>query len=90
MIEKINPKLIQDFLETLSSKPPDSAKVLPNDGDEDVSLQVDYESLIEKALQSPQTDADAVKRAQELLSSGQLDTAANSQAAAEEIAEYGV
>lgn len=90
MIEKINTKHVQDFLETSSSKQPSSARAVPDNNDEDVSLQVNYASLIEKAMQTPQTDTNAVQRAQELLSSGQLETAENFRAAAEDIAESSV
>lgn len=90
MIEQINTNnQIQGFLEKSSSKQPSSAQPLPANS-EDASLQADYASLINKAVQLPQTDTQAVQRAQELLSSGQLESEENFQAAAENIVEFGV
>jgi len=88
MIEKIdtNQPLIKS---EASSKQPDPATALPNNG-EDASLQVNYASLINEAAQIPQTDTEAVQRAQELLMSGQLESPENIRAAAENIAESGI
>ena len=88
MIEKIdtNQPLIKSGA---SSEQPDPAKAFPNNS-ADVSLQVDYASFINKATQIPQTDTKAVQRAQELLLSGQLESPENVQAAAENIAEFGI
>lgn len=89
MIDKIDNNQIQDFWEKPSSVQPNSVENLPND-DADASLQVDYASLIDKAVHIQQTDAEAVQRAQELLSTGQLESPENIQAAAENIVEFGI
>lgn len=89
MIEKIDPNQIQGFLEKSSSRQPDSANAIP-DKDVDISLQVDYAPLINKAMQIPQADAQAVQRAQELLLSGRLESPENIRAAAENIISFGV
>ena len=88
MIEKIdtNQPLIKS---EASSKQPDPARALP-DNAADASLQVNYASLINEATQIPQTDTEAVQRAQELLLSGQLESPENIRAAAENIAESGI
>jgi len=89
MIEKIDTNQIQDLLGKLSSEQPDPAKALQNN-DVDVSLQVDYASFISEAAQVPQADTEAVRRARELLLSGQLESPENIRAAAEDIAEFGI
>jgi hypothetical protein len=89
MIEEVDTNQIRDFLEKSSSRQPNSAGPLPNE-DVDVSVQVNYASLIDKALQSPQTDDQAVQRARELLLSGQLETLENTREAAEYIVTFGI
>ncbi|MHC4424093.1 MAG: hypothetical protein ACYSWR_05430 [Planctomycetota bacterium] len=89
MIEKINTSQIQELVEKLSSKQPNSAGVSPNNA-ADASLQLDYASFIDKATQSPQTDTNAVKRAQELLTTGQLESTENIRAATENISKFGI
>jgi hypothetical protein len=56
----------------------------------DASLQVTYDSLIEKAKEMPRQEADAVERARRLLLSGQLESPENIRAAAENIAKFGI
>lgn len=91
MIEKIDPNKIQDFLEKSPSMQPNPAGHIPNNNNNgDVSVQVDNASLIDKAMQVPQTDASAVQRARELLQSGQLETPKNIREAAENIIKFGV
>jgi len=89
MIDKIGNNKIQDFFEKSSSKQTSSADALPNN-DEDVSVQVNYASLIDQAMQISQTSADTVQRARELVLSGRLDTPANARRAAEHILNYGI
>ncbi|UCF42834.1 MAG: hypothetical protein JSV99_09645 [Planctomycetota bacterium] len=86
---KIDADKIHDILTQSSSTQPGSTKPAQNN-DADASLQVDYNSFIDKATQSPPTDTDAVQRAQELLLSGQLDTSENAREAAENIAKFGI
>jgi len=89
MIEEVNTNPIRDFLEASSSRQPDSAGPHPND-DEDVSVQVDYASLIDQAMQSPQTDNQTIQRARELLLSGELESLDNILEAAENIVTFGI
>jgi hypothetical protein len=89
MIEKIDTNQIQELPGKSSPKQPDPARAFTDNG-ADVSLQVDYASFINKATQIPQTDTNAVQRAQELLLSGRLESPENIQAAAENIAEFGI
>jgi hypothetical protein len=89
MIDKIDAHKIQDFLAKSSSKQPGSVKAHPM-GDVDISLEVNYASLIERATQTQQADAEAVRRARELLRCGQLESLENIEAAAENIVQFGV
>lgn len=89
MIDEVDTNQIRDFLEKSSSRQPNSAGALPND-DADVSVQVNYASLIDNAMQSPQTDTQAVQRARELLLSGQLESPENVREAAENIVNFGI
>ena len=88
MIEEVNTNPIRDFLET-SSRQPGSAGPLPND-DEDVSVQVDYASLIDQAMQTPQTDTQTIQRALELLLSGELESQEYITEASENIVTFGI
>ena len=103
MIEKINTNQIRDLLEELSPKQPNSGSAVPNNdtgvpktrkdalgGPTDVSVQVNYASLIDRAMQASQTDADVVGAARKLLLSGQLESPENIRAAAENIIKFGI
>ena len=88
MIEKINTN--QPLIDSgMSFGQPNSARALP-DKDEDVSVQVNYASLIEKAMQEPENDAQRVHKARELLLSGKLESTENIRQAAENIVKYGI
>ena len=89
MIGKIDNNQIQDFVEKSSPKQPNSPGA-PPDNSADVSLRVNYASLIDKAAQIPQEDTKAVQHAQELLLSGQLDSPENTREAAENIIKFGI
>jgi hypothetical protein len=89
VIDKIYTKQIQDFMEKSLSRQPNSAGAAPDSG-VDVSLQVNYDSFINKAKQIPQKGTNAVQHAQELLLTGQLDNLENARKAAEEITEFGI
>jgi hypothetical protein len=56
----------------------------------DVSVQVNYASLVDKALQPPKTDDQLVQQARELLLSGRLLSKENIRMAAENILKYGI
>lgn len=88
MIDKIEPN--QPLIEQeASSRQPNSAKA-HNDKNADVSLQVNYASFIDKAMQPPQTDAQLLKRAKELLLSGELESREKIKEAAEYMALFGI
>jgi hypothetical protein len=87
MIGKIRTNQIRELLEELSSRQPGSAA--PNN-DKDVSVQVNYASLIDQAMQAPQADDDIIAAARKLLMSGKLESPENIQAAAENIIMFGI
>ncbi|MHC4322666.1 MAG: hypothetical protein ACYSUX_00165 [Planctomycetota bacterium] len=58
--------------------------------DVDVSVQVNYASLVDKAMQLPKTDDQLVRQARELLLSGKLDSDDIIEIAAENILKYGI
>ena len=89
MIEKIKNNQISDILKESSSKQLEQSKGSGNT-QEDASLQVTHDSLIEQAKQIPSEDANAVQEARQLLLSGQLDTLENIRAAAEAIVKFGI
>jgi hypothetical protein len=66
-----------------------AAGVRPDNG-VDVSVHVDYASLIEKAMQQSQTDAQIVQRAKDILLSGQLESPRTIREAAENIVKFGI
>ena len=80
---------MQDILELTSSKQSASAVPSSNVG-ADASLQVDFASFIDQAMQTQQSGKSAVPHARELLLSGRLDSPENVRAAAEEIINFGI
>jgi len=72
-----------------SSGKPNSSGALPGN-DMDVDVQVDYGSLIEKAMQEPQTDPQVVQKARDILLSGELESPERIRKAAENIVEFGI
>ena len=89
MIERINNNQVPDIFKELSAKQPGPSRD-PANKQVDASLQVTYDSLIEKAQQIPPEDANAVQRARRILLSGQLDSPENIRAAAENIVRFGI
>lgn len=89
MIDKINNNQIQDLFDSASPKQPPAAKS-PSSESEDASIQINYAALIEKAIEKPQTDTEAVQRARQLLLSGQLDDPQKLREAAENILSFGI
>ncbi len=88
MIDKVDTN--QPMIESgLPSGQPKPARAIP-DNDADVSIQVNYASLIDKAAQEPEGDAQRVRQARELLQSGQLESPENIREAADNIVEYGI
>lgn len=90
MIEKIDNNQFIDILKDSPSKQTEPPKVPTNDNEVDASLQVNYDYLIEKAAEIPETDPSAVQRAQELLISGQLESLENIGKAAENMIIFGI
>ena len=89
MIGKIHTNQIRELLEELSSRQLNSGNTVPN-SDMDVSVQVNYASLIDQAMQAPQADDDVIDAARKLLLSGKLESQENCQEAAENIINYGI
>jgi hypothetical protein len=56
----------------------------------DVSIQVNYASLVDKAMQTPDTDDRKVQQARELLLKGKLDSEEIIKGAIESILKYGI
>lgn len=86
---EIDTNKIHDVLVQSSSAQPNSAKPAQNN-DADASLQVDFPSLIDKAVQTPPEDTEAVQKSQELILSGQLESPENCHEAAENIVKFGI
>ena len=89
MIEKVNNNQISEILKESSPKQPGPAKT-PVSNEIDASLQINYDSLIEKAMETTSDDANVVRDAQKLLSTGQLESPENIQQAAENIINFGI
>ena len=89
MIDKIDANQIRETLEKSAAQLPETSAARVNT-QADASLQTDFASLIENAVQLPQTDEQAVMLAKELLASGQLETPENITAAAQNIIEFGI
>ena len=89
MIEKIDNSQIPDIPKESAPKQTNPPRIHAENG-ADASLQVNHDSLIEKAKQTPQEDANAVQRARELLSSGQLESSENIRAAAENMVKFNI
>ena len=89
MIEQIgtnNQPLIESGSSTAQPIPPGAKR----GSDVDVSIQVNYASLVDKAMQPPQTDDRQVQQARELLLSGGLDSEEIIKGAIENILKYGI
>lgn len=89
MIGKIHTNQIRELLEELSSRQPGPAGGAANNN-QDVSVQVNYASLIDQAMQTTPADHDVVAEARELLISGKLESPENYKAAAENIVMFGI
>ena len=58
--------------------------------DVDVSVQVNYASLVDKAMQQPQNDDQQVQKARELLLSGKLESDQIIKETIENLLKYGI
>ena len=56
----------------------------------DATLQVNFADVINQAIQTSETEMDAVRRARALLESGQLTSLENIRSAAENIVTFGI
>jgi len=56
----------------------------------DATLQVNFADMVNQALQTNETDPDAVEKARELLQSYRLTTPENIRSAAENILSFGI
>lgn len=89
MIGKIHNNQIQDVLTRPSAKHSESKKALSDIG-VDVSIQVDYASLINKANQIQSSDTEAIEQARKLLLAGKLESPRAIRAAAENMTILGI
>jgi hypothetical protein len=89
MIDKIAANN-QPLIESGSSAGQPSRSRGPGGNDVDVSVQVNYASLVDKAIQPLKTDDQAVREARQLLSSGKLDNMDIIRQAADNILKYGI
>ena len=89
MIEQISTNS-QPLFESGSStgQPIPSGAIRGNDVD--VSVQVNYGSLVDKAMQQPQNDDQQVQKARELLLSGKLDSDQIIKETIENLLKYGI
>ncbi|MDH4240172.1 MAG: hypothetical protein OEW48_11470 [Phycisphaerae bacterium] len=89
MIGKIQTNQIRELLEELSSRQLNPAGNAKN-SDADVSVQVNYASLIDQAMQVPLEEDDVIAAARKLLLSGKLESKENCREAAENIINFGI
>ena len=89
MIEQIGSNN-QPLIESGSSTGQPNTPGALRGNDVDVSIQVNYASLVDKAIQPPKTDDQRVQQAREILLSGKLDSIETIKEAAENILKYGV
>jgi hypothetical protein len=89
MIEQIGTNS-QPFIESGSSTAQPIPPGAKRGSDVDVSVQVNYASLVDKAMQPPETDDQQVQRARELLLSGGLESEDIIKGAIENILLYGI
>ena len=89
MIDKIGTNN-QPLIESGSSTGQPNNQGALRGNDVDVTIQVNYASLVDKAMQPPKMDDQRVRQARELLLSGKLESRKNIRMAAENILKYGI
>ena len=89
MIEQIGTNN-QPLIESGSSTGQPNSSGAMRGNDVDVSIQVNYASLVDKAMQPPKTDNQRVQEARELLLSGKLESEEIIRSAAEKILTFGI
>ena len=89
MIEQIGSNN-QPLIESGSSTGQPNTPGAIRGNDVDVSIQVNYASLVDKALQPPKTDDQRVRQARELLLSGKLESDDIIEGAVKNLLQYGI
>ena len=89
MIDKIGPNN-QSLIESGSSAGQPNPPGAIRGNDVDVSIQVNYASLVDKAMQPPETDDQIVQQTRELLLSGELESEKMIRAAVKNMLKYGI
>jgi len=89
MIGKVNNDQMPGFVEKSGLQGPDK-KQLPSGSQMNVSFEVDWAALINKAIETKPQEAGAVERARKLLLSGQLDNVDNVRRASKNIIDCGI
>ena len=89
MIDKIEPNN-QPLIESGSSSGQPNPPGALRGNDVDVSIQVNYASLVDKAMQPPKTDDQLIRQARKLLLSGELESKDIIRGAAKNILKYGI
>jgi len=73
-----------------TSKRPDPANKRTDADSADAGLKTEYASIIRQAIESDKTDPAIIQQAKQDLDSGQLDSAAAAEAAAQNILKFGI
>jgi len=89
MIEQIGSNN-QPLIESGSSTGQPNTPGALRGNDVDVSIQVNYASLIDKAMQPPKTDNQRVQQARELFLSGRLESDDIIEGAVKNLLQYGI
>lgn len=74
----------------MNTSPRTDATNKPAADESDATLQVNFADLINQAIQASETEKDGVRRARELLQSGQLTSPDNIRSAAQNIITFGI
>lgn len=89
MIEKVNNDQMPGFIEKSGLQGPDK-KQLPAGNQMNVSFEVDWTALINKAIETKPEESQAVEDARKLLLSGQLDSIDSARRASKNIIDCGI
>ncbi|MGE5297116.1 MAG: hypothetical protein ACM3VT_20015 [Solirubrobacterales bacterium] len=89
MIENVQNSSVTRMVGTNTAPNTDVAN-RPTVDDSDATLQVNFADMVNRALQTTETETDAVARAKELLQTNRLITPENIRSAAENILTFGI
>jgi len=89
MINHINTSLVQGTAAKATQKKGQGERSKKS-AEPDATLQIRYAPMIAKAIGTPAVDADAVKAAQQMLASGELDRPETIREAAQNLIDYGL